>query len=236
MIFNEYIIKERIQETHDIVVLKLVPQNVEQVFDFKPGQYIMAGIYDDDGEISESRALSLASSALNKEYIELGFKIYGTFTKRAKTLKEGDKMGISLPTGFFTFSDKRMQEVVMFAGGIGITPFMGMIRYIFDKKLSNKITLIYSNKAEKDIAYKNELLDLEKVNPNFKVIFTITDKVSESWNKEVGRVDKDMIKKYVINFSDTHFLLCGPTGFMDSTIKILKEFGVDDEYIEIERF
>jgi len=236
MKFYNYTIKEKKETTHNVFALKLAPQDGGQVFDYKPGQYVMIGIKNENGEVDEKRAFSLASSPTNKDYIELGFKIYGPFTQKTASLKEGDGIAVSEPTGTFTFSENRSTGSMMLAGGIGVTPLMSMIRYACDKKLPNKITLLYSNKTENDIVYYNEFKKLSEENSNFRVIFTITDDISADWQGERGRIDKEMIKKYAGSLSSDHFLLCGPPGFMEATINNLKELGVSEMQIEMEKF
>ncbi len=225
----------KIEKIQDVVILDTMPEKGE-VFNFIPGQFIMLTLYNTDGEISQQRPFSICSSPLNKNRLQLAIKIHGEFTQKVATLKNGDYVGISKPTGFFTFNEKRMENSVFIAGGIGITPFMSAVRYISEKGLSNKITLLYSNKTKKNIIFLKELESLSKEHKNIEVIFTLTDKIPDRWKYEQGRIDITMIKKYCLSFDEKYFSVCGPSGFIESIITQLEKSGVTKDYIDMERF
>lgn len=229
-----YII-DKIKIQKDIVLLNIVPKEGE-VFDFKPGQYIMLGLYDEKGDIWQQRPFSICSSPLNKKYIQLAIRVYGEFTKKIATLKTGDTVGIFGPSGYFTFNETRMQSIVLLAGGIGITPFMSIIRYVSEKNLSNKITLLYSNKNKEAVVFFEELLAISQKYQNIQVIFVLTEDILDTWKYEKRRIDKTMIEKYCSPFKGKYFSLCGPIKFMESVASQLEEIGVEKEYIDMERF
>ncbi len=229
-----YIIK-KIEKKQDVVILNLTPKE-GSVFDFKPGQYVMLAIYGKKGNIWQQRSFSLCSSPLNKKFIQLAVKIYGEFTQKVATLKEGDSVGISGPYGFFVFNEKKMKETILLAGGIGITPFMSIIRYISEAKLTNKILLFYSNRKKEDITFFEELKFISQRHKNIQVIFSLTKNNSQFWEYEKGRIDEEMIKKYCPLFQGKYFSLCGPLQFMESILSQLEKDGVSKDYIEMERF
>lgn len=235
--FFPYKLDKKSKLARNIYALNLVPQK-GAVFDFFPGQFVMVGIYDKDGNIVDQRAFSLCSSPLNKEYIQLGVKVYGDFSQWLISRKNGDIVGISGPNGFFTFDEKRMKHVVFFAGGIGIAPFMSTIRYVCDKVLDNRLTVFYSNKTRHDIAFYKELKSIAKNNKNILIIFTLTSPLSSRlfWNREKGRIMPEMVKKYCAPYDNKYFFLCGPKKFMTDMIDYLIKFDVSENYIKKERW
>ncbi|MGB9595317.1 MAG: hypothetical protein ACPL7B_03465, partial [Candidatus Poribacteria bacterium] len=58
----------------------------------------------------------------------------------------------------------------------------------------------------------------------------------EDWQGEKGFVTTEKIKKYVSDFSDTQFFVCGPPIMMKNVIKDLKQLGVLKNRIHYERF
>ncbi len=226
---------KQIEKNNDVVVLNIAPKKGE-VFSFKPGQYVMLALYDKKGEIWQKRPFSICSSPLNKDYFQLAIKVHGEFTQKITTLKEGDSVGVSGPNGFFTFNEAKMKEVVFLAGGIGITPFMSAIYYISEKNLPNKVTLLYSNKTKEDILFFEKLKSISQKHKNIKVIFTLTDNFPNSWEYEKERIDKTMLKKYCFPFGEKYFSLCGPLKFMESIASQLKEYGISEDHIKMERF
>lgn len=230
-----YKLDKKTKLAHDIYALNLIPEK-GKVFDFRPGQFVMVGLYDKYGNIKDKRAFSLCSSPLNKDYIQLGVKVYGDFSQLLTGLNIGDRVGISGPHGFFTFDEKTMKQVVFFAGGIGLAPFISAIRYVCDKGLDNRLTVFYSNKTYKSIAFYKELKTIVKNNKNISVIFTLTEKIPVFWKGEKNRITPDMVKKYCAPYDSKYFFLCGPKKFMTDMIDYLKKSGVSDKYIKKERW
>ncbi|MEK6932763.1 MAG: FAD-dependent oxidoreductase, partial [Nanoarchaeota archaeon] len=126
---------------------------------------------------------------------------------------------------------------VMLSGGIGITPLRSMIKYSLDKKLKIKITLFYSNKVPEEILYQKGLETFAK-NRNFTLISTITEpeESKESWKGLIGRIDANLIKKYVKDFDNKIFYICGPPKMVDLMQNILKEMNIPQDQIKIEHF
>lgn len=230
-----YIVSKKIQFTHDIVGLNLVPQK-GQIFDFKPGQFVMLVIYNKQGKVWQQRPYSICSSPTNKDYLQLAVKIYGEFSQKMGSLKKGDQVGITGPYGVFIFKAKEMKEVVFLAGGIAITPFISAIRYAANKNLKNKFTLFYSNKTKKDIAFYNELKILAKNNNNFKVIFLLTRETPDQWEGEKYRINEKILKNYCLPFKEKYFFICGPAEFIETINKYLLKIGVSQDYIKIEKW
>lgn len=233
---NNFIYKiSNTEKIGDVVVLNITPKE-GSVFDFKPGQFVMIGIYDKDGNIWQRRPFSICSSPLNKKYLQLAIKVYGEFTQKIATLKKDDEVEISIPSGFFVFNENRMKETVFLAGGIGITPFISAIRYVSEKNLPNKIILLYSNKMKKDIIFFEELKSISQKHKNIQVFFILTNETPEHMKYESGRIDENMLKKYCSPFTEKYFSLCGPPMFMEAIITQLKKNEVQTDHIDTERF
>ncbi len=228
---NEQYIVIKSKYSNNVVILELQPKT-GTIFTFRPGQYTMLSLENVDN-IKQPRPFSISSSPTNKKLIQLAIKVHGDFTQKVSKLKIGDTVTLSKPNGFFTFNEEN-KKVVFLAGGIGITPFMSAIRYVSEKNLKNKITLIYSNKTKKDIVFLNDLEEISKKYTNIQTIFTLTDTNSEKYENE--RIDIEMIKKYTQLNNDTLFSLCGPIAFMESIKQQLLDAGVKNDNIDMERF
>ncbi|MBU2634103.1 MAG: xylene monooxygenase [Nanoarchaeota archaeon] len=204
------------QETPDVKIFRFTkPED----FTFIPGQYCLVSL-DKKEFLNESRPFTFSSSPL-KEYIELTIKEMGDFTKELFKLQINDEVKIDGPKGeTLNFNDK--EDIVFLAAGSGITPFISIMRYVLKKNLSNKITLLFSNKSEQDIIYKEELENLKE---KFTIINTLTNDIPPNWKDETGRINKSMISKYVKDFKNT-FYICGPPTFTHSMLSILKELNV----------
>lgn len=232
--FFKYKVSE-VRVRNNIVVIDITPKE-GVVFNFRPGQFIMLGIYDKKGNVWQQRPFSICSSPLNKKYLQLAIRVSGEFTKKVATLKKSDYVSVTGPSGFFTFNENKMSDVVFLAGGIGITPFLSAIRYISEKELKNKVTLLYSNRTKEDIIFFEELKSISQMHKNIKIIFILTDGMSEHWQYETKMIDEDMLKKYCYPFKEKYFSLCGPLGFMESMTTQLEKNGVSKDHIDMERF
>jgi ferredoxin-NADP reductase len=228
-----FVVKEKIYQTKDVVTIRLVP--IEKFdFNFKPGQFVNLYIQKENQPLL-ARPYSIASSPSNKEYLELTIKIVegGRFTPRVAELKVGDEVKIGGPFGkFFFLDEEKMKKLVLIGGGCGITPFVSMIRYVVDNKLNTHIVYFYSARSMDAILYKDELEKYAKENSNIKVVFTCTRETSDAWKGERGRVNIEMIKKYVdINDKEFYYMLCGPPAMVSDLVNALKNAGIEEERI-----
>jgi glycine betaine catabolism B len=144
---------------------------------------------------------------------------------------KGDELILSGPYGKFGYEDSE-KDVGFVAGGIGITPFMGILRYINFKKLDTKVTLLYSARNLGAVAFKDELDSLVEKNPNIKIVYTITDDENYKGNK--GRVDKEFIEKYSGDVKNKIWYIAGPPKMVIAINKTLKNLNV--EKIKLDSF
>lgn len=229
MEFNSTIL-EIIQRTYDVKSFRLIRH---PKFSFKPGQYLRITLTINEKE--EKRYYSISSSPTQNEFLEFTQKLTNReFSSKLDNLKKGDIVKIDGPYGDFTFEGE-YGKVAMLAGGVGITPCASMITYCVDKKIESNIVVIYSNKTEADILFKNEFDQLEKENPHIKIVYTLT-RANESWDGYSRRIDKEMILTEIPDFSNRIFFLCGPQIFVTSMEEILVKLNVNKDNIRKENF
>ena len=112
---------------------------------FKPGQFLQLAMddYDPSFHWPESRVFSIASSPTRRESLRVTFSVKGDFTDRMyNDVKRGDTVWLKLPYGSFSLPDNGT-EIVLVAGGTGITPFVSFLEYAIDKNINTKINLYY---------------------------------------------------------------------------------------------
>lgn len=192
----------------------------------------MLHIVDQNGQSADKRPFSIASSP-NSSTIEFCIKILpeGRFTQKLDKLDVGDTLGIEGPLGTFYYNHER--SAVFIAGGTGIAPFISMLRYIKENRIMGDFVLFYSVRTQKHILYKRELEQLAKAT-NIKIIITITREESTKWNGEHGRVEEQMLKKYLANPKDYRFYICGPVNMTSSLHNLLVSIGIKEENILFE--
>lgn len=216
------------QETHDTWSLFFEGRRK----DYKPGQFLIMRLVR-NGRVSEAHPFTISSSPTD-ERLSVTIKSVGDFTSTVKDTKTGDYAYIDLPYGVFSFLNYDAPELIFIAGGIGITPFMSMLRYICAKGLDRKVTLIWGNKTSKDIVFKQELEELQDKIPGFKVVHVMSNQ--EDWQGEKGFIDTEKLKRHIDNFQVGQFFVCGPPPMMKKVIGYLKALGVSRRRIHYERF
>lgn len=232
---HKYKLAKITHETHNTFSWQLHPQEQED-FNFQSGQFAMIHILNDDGGTRAKKPYSLASSPLNNDYLEFGIKLHGDFTHQLSELKAGEIVGIEGPYGVFTYDKDKHQDCVMLAGGIGITPFISMIKYASQAAPENKIILYYFNQTEKDVAFQENLAKLDKQNSNLKIIYSVDKALTDSWTGEVGLISQENMKKNLDDLQSHFYFLCGPGPFMKAAEAILQANQVPIEQIKKEVF
>jgi len=230
-------LKERVRLSPDIYEFIFTPA---QKLKFAPGQYMewTLGHHDPDAR-GNRRYFTLASSP-TEQNLRLGVKFYkasSSFKKAMFALDRSSEIVASQITGDFTLPLDPNQKCVFLAGGIGVTPFRSMIKYLLDTRQRRPITLIYAAKTTDDIVYK-DLFDQAEKELGIKVIYTLTDtsKVPASWKGNVGRITREMIAKQIPGNRSAHYYLSGSRDMVDTFKDTLRELQIPNSHIITDYF
>lgn len=198
-------------------------------FTFQAGQYIqlrLSKLLHPDRKGS-SRVFSIASSPLDEKKVSIAYRETGSGFKR--TLRElaiGSEAMIEGPHGFYTLAGVPSRAVALVAGGIGITPFMSMLRFATesDEEAPARVTLLYANWSPKGAAYLEELEDMERRNARLTL------------RKKFGIIDADFVRKNVKDVNGCIWHVAGPPIMVDSIRSVLHVLGVDSNSVYFEDF
>jgi predicted ferric reductase len=225
---HPYPVAEVHQENQDIWTLYFDGNFPE----FKPGQFMIIRLLR-DGILSESHPFTISSSPTGSR-LSVSIKSAGDFTSTICNTRITDYAYIEAPFGLLSFLNFDADDLILIATGIGITPFISMIRYIFDKRLKKNIVLLWGNKSEKDIIFKEELNKISKELRSLKIVHILSQQ--DDWQGEKGHVDAEKIKKYVDNFQSGQFFICGAPQMMLKIVPEIKKLGVSRKRIHYEKF
>ena len=150
----------------------------------------------------------------------------------------GSTVRIEGPSGDLTLHNNVKRAAVFLAGGIGITPFRSIVLRAAKEKLPHQVFLFYSNRRPEDAPFLDELQALEKENPNYKLIASMTEMVNShrSWRGDTGRIDQAMLSRYLKDAVSRVYYIAGPPEMVKSLHTTVTEFGVDDDDIRTEEF
>jgi ferredoxin-NADP reductase len=149
-------------------------------------------------------------------------------------LQPGDTVVVQGPLGHYLLDAAR--PAVLVAGGIGITPLKGMAEYAADGKLPIPVRLVYSSRTVEEIVYREELEALERSNPSFRVLHTLTRPGSDPGTGRTGRVGADLLAEAAEGLDRPVYYLCGAPGFVEASFRSLASSGVPEADTRFEVF
>lgn len=213
-------------ETGDVTSITLAPYPGKG-FSHLPGQFAFVTLMRGRGLPQEEHHFTITSPPGRGGAITCTIKACGDFTRTIRQTRPGDAAAVHGPFGRFSHVLRPEEKRLVFiAGGIGVTPIMGMLRGMRQAGQWRPCTLLFANKSEKDIVFKVELDAMAADLPGFKVVHVLS-RPGEGWTGETGRIDAETIKRHATPFTpDTGWYLCGPEGLTASAMKSLSAMGV----------
>jgi ferredoxin-NADP reductase len=209
-----------------------------QEVDFRPGQYFWVELLDPpyDDEKGPRRHISVVTSPTERGILGLCTRLRDSAFKRSLVeLPVGAEVEVEQPKGDFVLPEETDRPYVFIAGGIGITVFRSMLRYIADKGLPHRVTLFYSNRDRESAAFLDELEELERTNPNFRLITTMTD--DSDWDGEARHIDADLLREYLDGDLGAYsYMVAGPPGMAKGVEGALKSAGIPEDQIRSDSF
>lgn len=205
------------------LITEIILEPLNKPLFFEPGQFVFA-VFNSKGVTHEEHPFSISSSPDQTE-IRLSIKKSGDFTTTIPMLKPGDTVKLYGPYGQFgkrALSSKK--EVLMIAGGIGITPFLSLLSYVKIKNIDVSYKIIYSYKNDTESTYKEELVQV------------CADKLITHHSDNNGHLTAQTIEAKTGSLQNKLILLCGPKGMMKSLTKQFVEMGVKRKNIIFEDF
>ncbi len=218
---------------HDTWNLKLKPTGED--FSYLPGQFAFLTLYRHNEKPCE-HPFTISSSPTDREHISFTIKESGDFTNTIGATKPGELARVEAPFGRFSYLKlPAFDQLVMIAGGVGITPMLSCLRHIAASGFATPLTLLWANKMKGDIFLESELNEIAAALPDLKVHHVLSRQ--PDYEGLTGRVDRNLLLKLIPNLSrDTHVMLCGPRAMMKNAAQALRAVGVSRSRIHTERF
>ena len=184
----------------------------------------------------EEHPFTISSTPSRAPDLQFTIRSCGDWTNTIGHLRQEDKVFIGGPFGNFGhLGFPELKELIMVAGGIGITPMLSMLRYMADTKDHRKITLIWSNRTRKDIVYPDEFSDLQQRLEGLSIVHVLTRE--PEYDGEKGRLDKAKFERLLSACNKQAIVfICGPPDMIKETSRALRSIGFPRRSIRMERF
>jgi glycine betaine catabolism B len=233
-----------IDETQDVKTFRFVT-NPPVLFTYKPGQFVTLDL--EIGGESVLRSYSISSTPSRPHTLEITVKRVPPPTDSPTTspglvsnwLHDNVRVGSSLklggPFGKFTCFSTPARKLLFISAGSGITPMMGMSRWIYDTTTDCDVVFLHSARSPEDIIYRQELEMMACRQPNFQLALTMTKPASRhGWHGFTGRISASLIQAIAPDFCDRTIYVCGPEGFMTGVKTLMKSlnFPMENYYEE----
>jgi ferredoxin-NADP reductase len=204
---------------------------------YRPGHYFWVELPDRGYEDEKGlrRHISLVTSPTEPGVVGLATRLRDSAFKRTLAeLELGDEVQVEEPKGSFLLPEDTSVDYVFVAGGIGITVFRSMLRYIADEELPYRITLVYSNRDRESAAFLDELEDLERRIDGLRVVLTMTEQ--EGWEGETRQLDAEVLRELLGGLEDKRFLVAGPPAMAEGVSDSLRAAGVPEDSVLADKF
>jgi ferredoxin-NADP reductase/DMSO/TMAO reductase YedYZ heme-binding membrane subunit len=246
---GELVVQEITQETANVKTFRFHhPEKSEVPFLHKPGQYMTLQLEIDGQRVR--RSYTIASSPMERRYVELTIKRHdlGLVSRYMHDrVMPGSKIRVIAPAGKFWFDGGGAGEVVLIAGGVGITPPMTMLRYLIDIQWKGTIYFLNAVRSSHDVIFADELESLARDHSQVKIHYFYSERESaasqagggilnSAVKRHFGRIDADTIKGIVPRITELPVYLCGPEPMMQAVRDGLMRLGVSAENIHTEEF
>lgn len=210
-------------------------------FEFAPGQAVELVLADArEGEALQdvSHAFSLVSAPHESQLVLATRMRDSVYKNRLAALPAGSSVRLDGPFGSALVPPEGERPLVMIAGGIGITPFISILRHAARQGWQRPLLLLYANRHPQEAAFLDELQQLARQLPEFRLVATMTrmDDADDNWDGPRGYLDEAAIRDLCAGLQEPLYLLSGPPALVENTRDLLEDAGVDDDAIRSESF
>lgn len=210
----------------------------EQAFSYSPGQYMELTLPHDHTDARGSRRYFTMASSPTEDALRFGvrFSPSGSSFKSAfdamtsHTLISGGQVG-----GDFTLPNDPDRKLAFIAGGIGITPYRSMVKYLLDTDQHRSVVLLYGERSIDDITY-HDVFEEARQRIGVQTTYVVSDADTVNENTRHGRITADLIQTEVPDYLDRLFYVSGPHVMVREIRAALQKIGVARQNIKVDYF
>ncbi len=218
------------RDTHDTKTFCFALPD-DATLDMLPGDYLYVHATIDGKTVKRPYTPSSMPGATG--YFDLTVKRYetGTVSKYLHEQGPGDRVLMSGPNSGGHWVDGMAKQVGFVAGGTGITPMISIIRWILAQSLPVELFLVFANKVEADIIFREEWDEDVREHASFHC-YHVLEQPPAGWSQGTGRITEDILRAQLPSPGpDTAIFLCGPPPMTDALEAALKAIGHSEQAI-----
>lgn len=206
---------------------------------FRPGQFLHLAIdpYDPSSYWPDSRPFSMASSPSELDCIELTISKKGQFTTRLfEEVRVGDAVWLKFPYGEFYIDAKGQGEIVLIAGGTGITPFVSFLRHLSFEHSERPIRLFYGARNPDLLIYKEIIGNCTKKLNDFRVYYNVETPENNEDSKKyhIGQLSINCVIEEIDDEKTSTYYISGPPQMISAFVEELRGRSISDKKIRID--
>ncbi len=214
--------------------------NLKKPISFRPGQYMEWTFGHPNADKRGNRRYFTLASSPTELTMRIGVRFYdkpSSFKQSLLAMTSTTPILAGQLAGDFVLPNDPKQKIVFIAGGIGVTPYRSMVKYLLDTHQSRSIILLYANKTVDEIVY-TDVFEAAKKTFGMKTVYTLTDKdrVPPNWSGSVGRIDPNKIQTEIPDYKERIFYISGPNALVTSFEELLRSMGIPPQQIKTDFF
>jgi len=211
----------------------------EKKFAYKPGQYIELTLPHSQADNRGSRRYFTIASSPTEDMLRVGIRYYDQGSSFKQVLQTADRdlfVSAGQLGGDFTLPGDPHQKLAFIAGGIGITPFRSMVKYLIDTHDSRSVTVLYGERSLRDIAY-SDIFEAARTEVGVQTTYVVDEQsVQKLAHVTTGRITPDLIRAEVPDYLERLFYVSGPQPMVRSVRNMLLGMGVKRKAIKTDYF
>ncbi|MBE0577703.1 MAG: ferric reductase-like transmembrane domain-containing protein [Desulfuromonadales bacterium] len=221
------------QERGNAWTLVLEPEG-HAGFPFLPGQFAWVSIWNTPFAMRE-HPFSMASSAEHPDKLELTIKELGDYTRRIGSVQIGERAYLEGPYGIFSIDRHQAPGYVLIAGGIGVAPFMSILRTMADRADPRPVQLYYAARTWEGLTFREELQQLE-ASIDLETVVILEEPPSD-WEGETGRISEEILARHLPKERIKRcYFVDGPVPMMEAAENALLALGIPGRDIQVELY
>jgi len=184
------------------------------------------------------RPFSIVSAPFENELVVATRLRDSAFKRVLGAMPARGRVHLRGPHGKLTLADTDTRTAVFLAGGIGITPFVSLLRQAAHDRLARDLWLFYSNRRPEDAPFLEELAALQQRNARYRFVGTMTqmEKSNRSWDGATGVLDQARLQRHLPDLTTPVYYMAGPPGLVAALRTMLTDAGVNQDNMRADEF